>query len=118
MAALGRPRATASIGYATPSPTPSPLHLVVHTALASASRRRPSGRPLIVTAQWASPWFPPSSLRCCGTPGVEKANLSNVRYVICGVAPLTRHLLEAVERGCDPQVLEGHGLTDGTCVRA
>jgi acyl-CoA synthetase (AMP-forming)/AMP-acid ligase II len=71
-----------------------------------------------LTAQWASPWFPPSSLRCCGAPGVEKANLSNVRCVIGGVAPLTRHLLEAVERRCDPQVLEGHGLTDGTCVRA
>jgi hypothetical protein len=44
MAALGRPRATASIGYRHPAPTPSPLHLWVHSALATAFRPRPSGR--------------------------------------------------------------------------
>jgi hypothetical protein len=118
MAALGRPRATASIGYRHPAPTPSPLHLWVHSALATA---------FSASAFWATVDLPPSGLlrgfhhpRCAaaGAPGVEKANLSSVRYVIGGVVPLTRHLLEAVERRCDPQVLEGHGLTDRTCVRA
>jgi acyl-CoA synthetase (AMP-forming)/AMP-acid ligase II len=31
-------------------------------------------------------------------PGAEEANRSSPRCVICGVAPLTRHLLEAFER--------------------
>jgi len=49
-------------------------------------------------------------------PGADEADTSSLRYVVCGAAPLTRDLLEAFERKFDLQILEGYGLTEGTCV--
>jgi acyl-CoA synthetase (AMP-forming)/AMP-acid ligase II len=44
------------------------------------------------------------------------AGPTSLRYVSCGAAPLSRELLEAFERRFDIRILEGYGLTEGTCI--
>jgi long-chain acyl-CoA synthetase len=41
---------------------------------------------------------------------------SSLRYVSCGAAPLSRELLDAFESRFDIRILEGYGLTEGTCI--
>lgn len=43
-------------------------------------------------------------------------NLSSLRYAICGAAPMPPALLQAFEERTGLTILEGYGLTEGTCV--
>ena len=44
------------------------------------------------------------------------AGPTSLRYVICGAAPLSRELFVAFEERFGLRILEGYGLTEGTCV--
>jgi long-chain acyl-CoA synthetase len=48
-------------------------------------------------------------------PTEVRADVSSVRVAICGAAPATAALLEAVERRFGFPVVEGYGLSEGTC---
>jgi long-chain acyl-CoA synthetase len=43
------------------------------------------------------------------------ADTSSVRFAICGAAPASKELLEATERRFGFPLVEGYGLTEGTC---
>lgn len=45
----------------------------------------------------------------------EDADLSSLRFAICGAAPISRELLVRVEASLGLTVIEGYGLTEGTC---
>jgi fatty-acyl-CoA synthase len=46
----------------------------------------------------------------------QAARLDSLRFAICGSAPLPVALFEAFERRTGLRILEGYGLTEGTCV--
>ncbi|WP_395700157.1 acyl-CoA synthetase [Aquabacterium sp.] len=46
----------------------------------------------------------------------QGARLDSLRFAICGSAPLPVALFEAFERHTGLRILEGYGLTEGTCV--
>lgn len=46
---------------------------------------------------------------------VDGRDMSSLRFVVCGAAPATRELLAACEEKLGVPVLEGYGLTEGTC---
>ncbi|HUL98839.1 MAG TPA: AMP-binding protein [Mycobacterium sp.] len=51
----------------------------------------------------------------CGLPDDVKPDTSSVRFAICGAAPASVELLEQFEsRYCIP-IIEGYGLSEGTC---
>ena len=43
------------------------------------------------------------------------ADTSSIRFAICGAAPASKQLLEATERRFGFPLVEGYGLTEGTC---
>ena len=43
-------------------------------------------------------------------------DLSSLRFAICGAAPMPAELLREFERSTGVRILEGYGLTEGTCV--
>jgi fatty-acyl-CoA synthase len=43
------------------------------------------------------------------------ADISSLRYLICGAAPLSVELFKRFEEHCGMRILEGYGLTEGTC---
>jgi len=45
----------------------------------------------------------------------ENLNLSSLEYIICGAAPLPVEVFKAFENTFDCKVIEGYGLTEGTC---
>jgi len=45
----------------------------------------------------------------------RRPDLSSLRFAVCGAAPATRELLAAVEERFGVPILEGYGLTEGTC---
>lgn len=49
-------------------------------------------------------------------PGADSADYSSLRYVICGAAPLPVSLFNSFEEKFGLHILEGYGLTEGTCV--
>ena len=49
-------------------------------------------------------------------PGADTADLSSLRYVICGAAPLPVELFHQFEAKFNLHIMEGYGLTEGTCV--
>jgi long-chain acyl-CoA synthetase len=49
------------------------------------------------------------------TPGVDKYDLSRLRFCICGAAPMPVEVFEEFERRFHATLLEGYGLTEGTC---
>ncbi len=49
-------------------------------------------------------------------PGADTADFSSLRYVICGAAPLPVSLFHRFENKFGLHILEGYGLTEGTCV--
>ncbi|QKT08588.1 AMP-binding protein [Gordonia sp. X0973] len=48
----------------------------------------------------------------------DDADLSSLRFAICGAAPISRELLVKVEGALGIPILEGYGLTEGTCASA
>jgi long-chain acyl-CoA synthetase len=48
-------------------------------------------------------------------PGADEAETNTVRFVICGAAPLSPALFRRFEEKFGISVLEGYGLTEGTC---
>jgi long-chain acyl-CoA synthetase len=48
-------------------------------------------------------------------PGADEAETNTVRFVICGAAPLSPALFRRFEEKFGIAILEGYGLTEGTC---
>ncbi|OZC73970.1 AMP-dependent synthetase [Rhodococcus sp. 06-462-5] len=48
-------------------------------------------------------------------PADKEPDVSSLRFVVCGAAPISRELLAAVHSRYGFEVLEGYGLTEGTC---
>jgi fatty-acyl-CoA synthase len=46
------------------------------------------------------------------------ADVSSLRYAICGAAPMPPELIRKFEEATGVKILEGYGLTEGTCVSA
>lgn len=49
------------------------------------------------------------------TPGAESRDFGSLRRAICGAAPVSRELLDRVTGVLGIPVVEGYGLTEGTC---
>ncbi|HEV8192105.1 MAG TPA: acyl-CoA synthetase [Ktedonobacterales bacterium] len=47
---------------------------------------------------------------------VGKANISSLRYALCGAAPMPVEVFQAFEKRTGIRILEGYGMTEGTCV--
>ncbi len=52
----------------------------------------------------------------CGLPAEVKPDTSSVRFAICGAAPASVELLEQFESRYGIPIIEGYGLSEGTCV--
>jgi len=50
-----------------------------------------------------------------GVP-MDRADVSTLRYAICGAAPMPPELIRKFEQATGVKILEGYGLTEGTCV--
>jgi len=48
-------------------------------------------------------------------PGADEAETNTLRFVICGAAPLSPALFRRFEEKFGVAILEGYGLTEGTC---
>ena len=51
----------------------------------------------------------------CGLPDDVKPDTSSVRFAICGAAPASVELLEQFESRYGIPIIEGYGLSEGTC---
>ena len=51
----------------------------------------------------------------CGLPASLKPDTSSVRFAICGAAPASVELLEAFESRYGIPIIEGYGLSEGSC---
>jgi long-chain acyl-CoA synthetase len=51
----------------------------------------------------------------CGLPTSVKPDTSSVRFAVCGAAPASVELLEAFETRYDIPIIEGYGLSEGSC---
>ena len=51
----------------------------------------------------------------CGLPAQVKPDTSSVRFAICGAAPASVELLEQFETRYGIRIIEGYGLSEGTC---
>ena len=49
---------------------------------------------------------------------VKDADISSLRYVVCGAAPLSVELFNRFEAHTKMKILEGYGLTESTCASA
>jgi long-chain acyl-CoA synthetase len=56
--------------------------------------------------------------RLAELPETVRPDVSSLRFAICGAAPVSRELLETVERRFGIVLVEGYGLTEGTCASA
>lgn len=51
-------------------------------------------------------------------PDSVRPDVSSLRFVVCGAAPVSRELLEACQDRFGFTMVEGYGLTEGTCASA
>ena len=51
----------------------------------------------------------------CGLPASVKPDTSSLRFAICGAAPASVELLEAFESRYGIPIIEGYGLSEGSC---
>jgi long-chain acyl-CoA synthetase len=51
----------------------------------------------------------------CGLPASAKPDTSSVRFAVCGAAPASVELLEAFESRFGIPIIEGYGLSEGSC---
>jgi acyl-CoA synthetase (AMP-forming)/AMP-acid ligase II len=51
----------------------------------------------------------------CGLPASVKPDTSSVRFAVCGAAPASVELLEAFESRYGIGIIEGYGLSEGSC---
>ena len=51
----------------------------------------------------------------CGLPANVKPDTSSVRFAVCGAAPASVELLEAFESRYGIPIIEGYGLSEGSC---
>jgi acyl-CoA synthetase (AMP-forming)/AMP-acid ligase II len=51
----------------------------------------------------------------CGLPASVKPDTSSVRFAVCGAAPASVELLEAFESRYGIPIIEGYGLSEGSC---
>jgi long-chain acyl-CoA synthetase len=51
----------------------------------------------------------------CGLPASLKPDTSSVRFAVCGAAPASVELLEAFESRFGIPIIEGYGLSEGSC---
>jgi len=51
----------------------------------------------------------------CGLPARAKPDTSSVRFAVCGAAPASVKLLEAFESRYGIPIIEGYGLSEGSC---
>lgn len=51
-------------------------------------------------------------------PENQKPDMSSIRFVLCGAAPVTKELLSLCAERFDLRIIEGYGLTEGTCASA
>jgi acyl-CoA synthetase (AMP-forming)/AMP-acid ligase II len=51
----------------------------------------------------------------CGLPETDRPDTSSVRFAICGAAPASVELLEAFENRYGIPLIEGYGLSEGSC---
>ena len=49
-------------------------------------------------------------------PSRQKYDLSSMEFGICGAAPMTKEVMQDFEDTFGVKILEGYGLTEGTCV--
>src|SRR5258708_35146032 len=61
-----------------------------------------SALPMIYTMLW-------------GLPASMKRDTSSVRFAVCGAAPASVELLEAFESRYGIPIIEGYGLSEGSC---
>lgn len=50
--------------------------------------------------------------------GLTAEAVASLRFAICGAAPISPDLLDAAERALGVPIVEGYGLTEGTCASA
>lgn len=48
-------------------------------------------------------------------PDAEQYDLSNLRFCICGAAPMPVEVFETFEKKYNAHIMEGYGLSEGTC---
>jgi long-chain acyl-CoA synthetase len=51
----------------------------------------------------------------CGLPASAQPDTSSVRFAVCGAAPASVELLEAFESRFGIPIIEGYGLSEGSC---
>jgi long-chain acyl-CoA synthetase len=51
----------------------------------------------------------------CGLPADVKPDTSSLRFAVCGAAPASVELLEAFESRYGVPIIEGYGLSEGSC---
>jgi long-chain acyl-CoA synthetase len=51
----------------------------------------------------------------CGLPASTKPDTSSVRFAVCGAAPASVELLEGFESRYGIPIIEGYGLSEGSC---
>lgn len=49
------------------------------------------------------------------TPGIESYDLGSLRFCICGAAPMPIEVFNRFEEKFNAKILEGYGLSEGTC---
>ncbi|MFW0793197.1 AMP-binding protein [Gordonia sp. CPCC 205515] len=51
-------------------------------------------------------------------PDLQPETLASLRFAICGAAPISKELLDRTEQALGIPIVEGYGLTEGTCASA